>query len=253
MSVLVHRRSDVFGTLLPTNVSGSPRPLLAPNRPILTCHYVGSGTFTDTGDSPSEIRAIHAYSVSPAKRTPWEYSWVVDSDGEIWTYAGEYVAAHSAGNNTTAIGVLLLAGLNDAPTDAMVLGFRQLRWWLLGKGLLAMDHQVLPHRQMPGANTACPGNATLARWGELAEPWHPVIPPSPIVTESDMLAIYRPTFSSPGYDPAWFCVFASGVVRRATNADVALAGTLNVPTIPLDSLDQYRDLLHISGSAYPQP
>lgn len=85
----------------------------------------------------------------------------------------------------------------------------------------------------------------------------PVTPPppdppaAPIPTEDLMIALYRPTFASPGYDPAWFAVFASGAVRRATNADVALAKRLAVPTIDLDSPDQYDDLLAVSGSTYP--
>ncbi len=75
--------------------------------------------------------------------------------------------------------------------------------------------------------------------------------PTPISPEDVMLAIYQPTFDSPDYNPAWFAVFASGAVRRATNADVELAKRLKLDTIPLDSIDQYDDLLHISGSVYP--
>jgi hypothetical protein len=66
-----------------------------------------------------------------------------------------------------------------------------------------------------------------------------------------MLAIYKPSFDSPGYDPAWFVVFWSGIVRRATNADVELAHRLGIPELEIDSPDQYDDLLHVSGSTYP--
>lgn len=80
-----------------------------------------------------------------------------------------------------------------------------------------------------------------------------VIPtPQPITTEDAMLAIYRPTFAPPsGYDPAWFVVFSSGAIRRATNPDVKLAAQLSVPTIDLDSAEQYGELLRASGSQYP--
>lgn len=184
---MLHSRAEVFGSAFPTSSSGEVRPALAANRPVLTIHYVGSGTFIDSGDTPNEMRAIHAWSTSSAKATPWEYNYVVDGDGELWTYAGERVAAHSAGNNTTSIGVLALAGLNDPVPDAMVLGLRKLRWLLQNVGLLAPNHQLLPHRQMPGANTSCPGPQVLARWGEIAEPWSPQPDPQPIVEE----AMYR--------------------------------------------------------------
>ena len=196
---MLHARSEVFGSAFPTSLNGEVRPALKPDRLTLTVHYVGSGTFTDTGDTPSEIRAIHAYSVSPSKRTPWEYNYVVDSEGELWTYAGEREAAHSAGENHLAVGVLMLAGLNDAPTEAMILGFRQLRWLLQDVGLLSRQHSVVPHGQMPGATTSCPGPATLARWSSLVEPWSPQPDPQPIVEDqmyryvnvSGDLAVYK--------------------------------------------------------------
>lgn len=262
MSIVIHPRSEVFGAELPRNKDGTLRPILAPDRLGLTIHYVGSGSFLDLDDTPAEIRAIHAYSVSPKKGTPWEYGWVVDGRGEIWTYAGEYMAAHSAGENLTHIGVLLLLGSTEAPTDAMVLSVRKLRWWLASRGMLRQGHEVRPHRAMPGANTSCPGDRAMARWTELTAPWSPptvapptitppiVIPPSP-PTEDQMLAIYRPTFTPPaGYDPAWFVVFSSGMVRRATNPDVKLAERLDIPTLDLDSIEHYGELLQQSGSAY---
>lgn len=102
----------------------------------------------------------------------------------------------------------------------------------------------------PGPNF--PWDVLAADIADLSAPI--VIPPTPqpVFTEDVMLAIYRPTFAAPpNYDPAWFVVFASGAVRRATNPDVKLAGDLNVPTLLLDSPDQYAELLRASGSQYP--
>jgi hypothetical protein len=94
--------------------------------------------------------------------------------------------------------------------------------------------------------------AVLAHENPLQPPVPPDPPVPPVVTpEERMLAIYRPTFDSPGYDPAWFVVFSSGLVRRATNADVTMAGRLSLPTIELNSPDQYDELLRVSGSTYP--
>lgn len=175
--MLIHPRSEVFGSLVPCNRDGSPRPRLAPCR-WLTVHWVGAGQWGDPGDTPSEMRSIHAFSMSPGKGTPWEYGYVIDAAGEAWTYAGEYLAAHSAGENAEAIGVLLLAGPGEPITDAMVLTFRQLRYELARRGALTSGHEVRPHQWMPGANTSCPGPA-MARLVELATPWSPPPPPEP--------------------------------------------------------------------------
>lgn len=173
--MLIHPRSEVFGAAVPCNRDGSPRALLAPCR-WLTVHWVGAGQWGDPGDTPSEMRSIHAFSMSPGKATPWEYGYVIDAAGECWTYAGEYLAAHSAGENAEAIGVLLLAGPGEPITDAMVLTFRQLRYELARRGALTSGHEVRPHQWMPGANTSCPGPA-MGRLVELATPWSP--PPEP--------------------------------------------------------------------------
>jgi hypothetical protein len=97
-----------------------------------------------------------------------------------------------------------------------------------------------------------PWDVLLADIAELSPP-PPTPDPDPIPEEeTDMLAIYRPTFATPaGYDPAWFAVFASGIVRRATNPDVELARRLGLPTLDLDSADQYGELLFVSESPYP--
>ena len=102
----------------------------------------------------------------------------------------------------------------------------------------------------PGPNF--PWDVLAADIAELTAPTPPIPLPQPVSTEDVMLAIYRPTFAAPpNYDPAWFVVFASGAVRRATNPDVTLAGQLQVPTITLDSPEQYGELLRASGSQYP--
>lgn len=175
-------RSEVFGTKLPVNNDGSPRPLLAPNRPYYTIHYTGANAvFADFDDSAAEIRGIETYASSSVKRTPWEYNWPIDTQGRVWTYAGEYQAAHSAGENSLSHGVILLLGNGEAPTDAMIDATRRLRHELVQENYLAPDHQMLQHRQMPGASTSCPGDKVIARWNEFTAPYipNPAPPPEP--------------------------------------------------------------------------
>jgi len=167
--------------------NGSPRPKLSKARPYFTIHYTGAGMWLDPDDTMTELRAIQAYAKNAAK--PWEYNWVIDGQGHVWEYAGDYVAAHSAGENTEAIGVLLLVGLDQAvppnveqPTPAMIQAVQDLRAWLGGREMLAKDHKMLPHQQMPGANTACPGSAVMAVWPALiAQP----TPPTPTTPGDD--------------------------------------------------------------------
>lgn len=174
----LHPRSDVFGTLTPTNMNGTPRPKLLARRPFLTMHHGGAGTWQDLGDTIKEIQAIQAFASSAGKATPWEYNYVVDSAGEAWTYAGEYQSAHSKGNNVTAISILVLNNSEiEQPTEAMILGVRQLRWHLQDIGAIATDHQFLQHRQMPGAATGCPGRFNIARWDDFSALWFPPVPP----------------------------------------------------------------------------
>lgn len=177
MTVTARPRAEIFGDRLPVNNDGTPRPLLAPGRPYLTVHYTGSWSdFADFDDSAAEVAAIERFASSATKRTPWEYNWPVDTQGVVWTYSGEYQAAHSAGENSLAYGVILLLGVNQAPSTAMVDAFRRLRYELVRDGALAAGHLVLPHRAMPGAATTCPGDAVMARWPDFVAPWMPPIP-----------------------------------------------------------------------------
>lgn len=173
-------RAALFGDVVPTNSNGTPRPPIKGCR-YLTLHYTGvtSTSYADFGDSPDEIRSIQAYAVNAKK--PWEYNYAVDTEGVVWEYAGTYQAAHSAGENLEAIGVILLLGVNEAPTERMIDAVRWLRWVLVAFQTLRPygQHEVRPHKDMPGAATPCPGQLVLARWESFTAPWIPAPSPAP--------------------------------------------------------------------------
>lgn len=182
----IQPRALVFGTALPTGTTGALRPIMAPDRPYLTVHHTGAGAFTDLGDTATEMRNIQRVALATGK--PWEYNYVIDSAGDVWTYAGEYQAAHCVGringrvvsHNPTAIGVLLLANtVTETVPDPMVNALRWFRGELVNRGRLAANHQMTPHRSMPGAATACPGPHAMARWPEMTAPWQPQPNPQP--------------------------------------------------------------------------
>ena len=161
----------------PKSSNGSLRPLLSPNLMIMTGHYTGVNKIYKGTDTAAEIRKIQVTAIIALK--PFEYNWVVDQDGVIWEYAGDYRAAHSEGENSTAIGVLILVGIGEVLTDAAVVAFQYLRANLIHRGRLSVNCETLQHRQMPGAATACPGDQVIARWDDLLKPFEIIIPPDP--------------------------------------------------------------------------
>lgn len=165
--------------------TGSPRPAIS-NCDWVTVHYTGVDVrYGDEGDTPAEIRAIERWAASQSK--PNEYNYVIgqDHDRFVYEYAGAFRAAHSGGENTRSVGVLFLNGTKEPPTDQQIDKLRWLRDEVLKpSGVVKRDVATTPHKNMPGAATACPGSLILDRWDEFVLPWGesptPIPPPSPI-------------------------------------------------------------------------
>lgn len=165
--------------------SGTPRPMLAPGLKVLTGHYTGANVRYAGKDTAAVLRNLNLVF---ATTKPNEYNYCVDQQGVIWEYAGDYMAAHSLGNNATAIGCLILVGIGERPTDGCVLAFRQLRYDLIRRGRLAADAQTIEHRYMGTTVTQCPGYAVEARpWSDFLVPWTPGPPadPTPVTDQED--------------------------------------------------------------------
>lgn len=178
MSFQVVPRTEIGLSEQVLNSKGKPRPALA-NARYLTVHYTGVNVrYGDVGDTPAEIRAIERWAAGQAK--PNEYNYVIgqDPDDLIYEYAGAYRAAHSAGENDEAVGVLILNGIREPITDLQIDKLRWLRDGVLVPfGVLRTQFEQLPHQRMPGAATACPGDLIMSRWPQLMAPWvEPVAP-----------------------------------------------------------------------------
>lgn len=223
-------RDAVWPGQLPTNSSGSPRAQLALHRPWLTIHYTGGGLWLDRDDTMAELQSIQNYAAGAGK--PWEYNWVIDGQGVVWEYAGDYQAAHSADENSQAIGVLLLVGFKgtypddvsywELPTPEMIAAVQRLHQWLDDSDRLAIDHQVLPHQQMPGAATACPGVAVMEVWDQMVA--YPAPEPPPPQGDDEML--YLATLSD------GTVVIVGSAVRPVSSDEIGPGG-------PLASLVRY--------------
>jgi hypothetical protein len=170
---------------------GRLRPVLQPVD-IFTVHYVGAGSsWLDHGDTADELAGIERNHAIPNKK-PNEYNSASDSEGVTWEYAGRFRAAHSAGNNETSWGHLVVVGL-ELPTeqqaDQLIAGVRRARTQLVAAGALLRDHRVIPHANMPGARTGCPGPLYTYRhwWDRLAAPL-PQPEPQPTPEDGDDMA-----------------------------------------------------------------
>jgi hypothetical protein len=240
--------------------SGSPRPALPVPLNVFTVHYGGAGQWLDPGDTAAELAAIERNHAIP-QRKPNEYNSASDSEAVTWEWAGRFHGAHSAGENGTAWGHLVVLGL-EAPTEAqadkLIEGVRRARRQLVDAGRLAPGHTVAPHLNMPGAQTACPGPLWTNRawWARIAAPLLDPIPPVPLPDPSplpapdggeDMEYIMKPVFAGATADTPWLAVFGSGAVRRAVNADVTYAKKRNLPIIDQNSAEQHAYLVQKFG------
>lgn len=164
-------RTEIGLPEVPTSTNGSPRPKIS-DCIYYTAHYTGVYVkYGDPGDTPAEI--LNLEDVARRSGKPEEYNYVIGTDHDlfVYEYAGHHRAAHSAGENAEAVGVLFFNGVEEDLTPLQILKFRWLRSACLRDKLLATDHEVRPHKKMPGAATACPGSRVLNNWDHLVQPW----------------------------------------------------------------------------------
>lgn len=220
----------------PTNNSGTTRPLLAKPVPTLTIHYTGAPWMASASVWTAQQWMPHFQNIALSSGKSFEYNYVIppraDGSAQVWEYAGEYRAAHSEDENGIAIGVLFAIGVNNHPSyknydrtkptvwqplqDNMINAYHWLRDELLPSEHLVTSPAQVPHKDMPGALTACPGIPILGRWATLVGS---PLPPPPLPGEDMELhrrppRIYStdPTDGAQTTDPRG--PFRSGDVRR---------------------------------------
>lgn len=157
MSYKIVPRTEIGLPTRVTSSSGTPRPALGKGVRWLTYHYTGvSSRGYKTSDVAAEVRRIQQVF---AATKPFEYNYVIgqNEDNLIYEFAGKYVAAHSAGENNDAVGVLFLNATDEPPTNTQVRKYQWLRDTLIADGTLRSGVDQRSHRFMPGAATACAG------------------------------------------------------------------------------------------------
>jgi hypothetical protein len=145
-----------------------PVPMKLPVSTLWLHHSV-----TGTTDNPqADMRQLQAIAFS-RKFSDISYSWAVHSSGTVLEGRGTNVGAHTAGQNSSSFGVVLIGDYTRrVVTDAQVDSVRQLVAWLIARG--ALNPGLYPtggHRQAPGAATACPGEFAMRRMMEMRAPW----------------------------------------------------------------------------------
>ena len=150
-----------FDVGLPARVTNidriTARPLLRPGLDMVIAHYTGVNKSYANADLTKTIASIHRWKAN-------EYNFVIHMDGRIAEFAGRHRAAHCAGRNDTAYGILFLNGVPDACTDAQVASFRWLIDVLKWTQAITPTATILQHGQV--AKTACPGRVK-ERWLDL--------------------------------------------------------------------------------------
>jgi hypothetical protein len=191
MDVIFYPRA-ASGLGQPIRNNGTPRPLLAPDRPTLTVHYTGNKiTYPSTTDMPKFLTTLQTYAFNAGKSFEYNYCIPPTDRPEVWEYAGTYQAAHSEGENHLAYGVLLVLGVGQSMRDSQVEALRWLRdIHLRGTSRLADNARTTPHLSMPGAATSCPGSMVLARWNEINTPYGSgTLPPPTPNTDGEPMSI----------------------------------------------------------------
>src|SRR5215469_14798640 len=82
--------------------------------------------------------------------------------------------------NHVVVGVCLSGNRNDFPvTDTDLQMMQEIAAHAKQNGWLIPYPNVMPHRDMPGSNTVCPGNLTMERWPSVKQAYQTVPMPVP--------------------------------------------------------------------------
>lgn len=137
----------------------------------VACHYPASGNITMAGltreQVASRLRGWRDYHVNTRGWSDIGYQVAIDGAGRVWDLRGitRVPAAHASESNPDANeefgACLFVVGNNEQPTAAAIQAFRD---WRADRWLVKWPGRtnVRGHRQVPGAQTECPGDRIIA-------------------------------------------------------------------------------------------
>lgn len=154
----------------------------------IACHWPGT-----TADRYGQLREAQVVSLLNGWRNyhvnvrGWSdigYNYAIDTSGRIWELRGmNRIGAHSAsdenpGANDNWVGVLFIVGEKESVPAVMVQAFRWLRTQILKR--FPKGTRVVGHRQVKGAETACPGPEVMEVMTQLDDAYTPEKPEVPV-------------------------------------------------------------------------
>ncbi|WP_157988015.1 peptidoglycan recognition protein family protein [Jiangella endophytica] len=191
----------------------------------LACHWPGSTTDAygvETADRVAgRLRGWRAYHVEDRGWSDIGYNFAIDQAGRVWDLRGSArVGAHSASPsnpdaNHEFVGVLCIVGDRERPTSAMSAAFWDFRRDVFLRRWPGRT-DVRGHREVSGAQTACPGD--------------PVIELTNTPEETDMTPEQAAMLNQVARDTAYIreqnISIARAVVKLATGSDDITASEL---------------------------
>jgi hypothetical protein len=148
----------------------------------IAVHWPGSTT-DRYGSLPESavIRLLNGWRDFHVNGRGWSdigYNYAIDPDGRIWELRGmNRIGAHSASDenpdaNDNFVGVLFILGDREQVPSVMIQAFRWLRERILNR--FPKGKQVKGHREVPGAQTTCPGEQVMEIMAQLDDEFVPV-------------------------------------------------------------------------------
>ena len=138
-------------TINPTHLIFKTTPVDRPATTRIVVHHTAGAT-------DQSVESIHNYHKRERKWIGIGYNLIQTDDGEWHAGRGlDKQGAHASGYNDTSIGICLTGNfdVNSVPDDRWRSLVKMCRYLMERYGLTSED--VVGHRELPGAATACPG------------------------------------------------------------------------------------------------
>ncbi|MGW9825054.1 peptidoglycan hydrolase-like protein with peptidoglycan-binding domain [Brevibacterium pityocampae] len=129
----------------------------------IVCHYPAAGKDIGVLTQSHEARRIRGWRDYHVRGRGWAdlgYNYIVTQAGRVYEGRGMRVGAHTAGHNSSTLGILFMVGDNEDLTPDAIKAGSELIAWLRNKGV---GKGLWGHQQMSGASTRCPGPFIMKR------------------------------------------------------------------------------------------
>lgn len=139
---------------------GMPGPLgpaMALPAQVLYLHH----SVTTAANGYTAVRQVAQIGVNRFGRA--SYSYACTPDGGMYEMQGTHIGAHTAGQNSTSLAVVLVGNYETTQiSNAQVNAVAWLHRHLTSTRRLRAEAPLRGHRDAPGASTACPGRTAYA-------------------------------------------------------------------------------------------